>query len=354
MCGGFGPRIKRPMKSLFILASLLAVLPCVVGLAMQTAAAPPQARISNSLVSAELFLPDPAIGFYRGTRFDWSGTISSLQYKGHRFFGPWFVRRDPGVRDIQFDPASNGYVAGAASANIGPVEEFSTPIEYNDAPVGGTFLKVGVGMLRKPQEERYGSFNPYEIVNGGTWKVRTESNRLEFVQELVDQSGYGYIYSKTVRLTKDRPELVLEHSLRNTGRKVIETLVYNHNFIVLDDRPSGPDFVIRFPFEVKPARDTQGLVETRGKEIVYLRELQQDERAMVSILGFGASAADYDITVENRRSGAGMRIRGDRPLARLTFWTIRSTRSPEAFIQLRVEPGREFTWRISYEFYTLP
>ena len=338
------------MKRVIFLVSL----PCVLGLGILTAAAPPQARISNGLVLAELFLPDPANGFYRGTRFDWSGTISSLQYKGHRFFGQWFVRFDPGVRDIQFDPASNGYLAGAASANIGPVEEFSTPIGYNEALVGGTFLKIGVGMLRKPQEARYAFSTPYEIVNGGKWTVRREPSRLEFVQELADQSGYGYVYNKTASLTKDKPELVLEHSLRNTGRKVIETPVYNHNFIVLDDQPSGPDFVIRFPFEVKPARDTQNLVEARGKEIVYLRELQGDERAMVSILGYGASAADYDITVENRKAGAGLRIRGDRPLTRLTFWTIRPTRSPEAFIQLRVEPGSEFTWRISYEFYTLP
>lgn len=346
------------MKNFSLVAFLVAVLPafvpCVVGLGILAAAAPPRARISNGLVSAELFLPDPASGFYRGTRFDWSGTISSLEYKGHRFFGPWFVRFDPGVRDIQFDPASNGYLAGTASADIGPVEEFSTPLGYDEAPVGGTFLKVGVGMLRKPQEERYGAFNPYEIVNGGTWIVRTESSRLEFIHELGDQSGYGYLYRKTASLTKDKPELVLEHSLRNTGRKVIETLVYNHNFIVLDDQPSGPDFVIRFPFEVKAARDAQGFVETRGKEIIYLRELQRDERAMLSILGYGATAADYDITVENRKSGAGLRIRGNQPLARLTFWTIRSTRSPEAFIQLRVEPGSEFFWRIAYEVFTLP
>jgi hypothetical protein len=73
-----------------------------------------------------------------------------------------------------------------------------------------------------------------------------------------------------------------------------------------------------------------------------------------TFLGYGATAADYDITVENRKLGAGLRIRGDQPLARLTFWTIRPTRSPEAFIQLRVEPGSESRWRISYEFYTLP
>ena len=321
---------------------------------MLIAAGFPRATISNGMVRAELFLPDAANGFYRGTRFDWSGTISSLEYRGHRFFGQWFVRGDPAVRDIEFDPASNGHVAGAASANIGPVEEFSTPIGYNEAAVGETFLKVGVGMLRKPQEERYGPFNDYEIVNGGKWTVRTEPSRVEFIQELADPSGFGYVYSKTVSLTPGRPELVLAHRFKNTGRRAIDTPVYDHNFIVLDGQPSGPDFVIRFPFELAAARDQKGLAETRGREVVFLRELQRDERAMISILGYGDSAADYDIAVEHLKSGAGVRIRGDRPLARMMVWSIRSTLSPEAFIQLRADPGSEFTWRISYEFYTLP
>jgi hypothetical protein len=338
------------MRKFILLISIL----LIPGLKDMVPANPPQAEISNGMVRAKLFLPDPVNGFYRGTRFDWSGTIASLEYKGHKFFGQWFSRFDPGVRDIQFDPASSGYLAGAASANMGPVEEFSTPIGYNEAAVGGTFLKIGVGILRKPQEERYGAYSSYEIVNGAHWKVRIGSDRVEFTQELVDPSGYGYVYSKIASLTKGYAELVLEHSIRNTGQKALDTPVYNHNFIVLDDEPTGPDFVVRVPFEIKEARDKQGLAEVRGKEVVYLRELKQDERSALSILGFGDSPADYDITVENRKSGAGLRIRGDRPLTRMLIWAIRPTRSPEAFIHLRAEPGKEFKWRISYEFYTLP
>ncbi|HVN82228.1 MAG TPA: hypothetical protein VMW38_24805, partial [Terriglobia bacterium] len=42
----------------------------------------PQADISNGVIRADFFLPDPDHGYYRGTRFDWSGVISSLKYKG--------------------------------------------------------------------------------------------------------------------------------------------------------------------------------------------------------------------------------------------------------------------------------
>jgi hypothetical protein len=315
---------------------------------------PPHAEISNGLVRAQIFLPDQVHGYYRGTRFDWSGTIASLEFKGHRFFGPWFVRVDPSVRDIQYDPAVDGFIAGTASANLGPVEEFSAAIGYEEAALGGTFLKVGVGILRKPDEQKYAFANHYEIVNGGKWSYRKAADRVVFTHELADSSGYGYIYTKTVSLTKDKAELVLEHSLRNTGRKLIETPVYDHNFIVLDGKTIGPDFTIKLPFEIKEVRDKQGFAETRGKEIVYLKELQKDERAMVPITGFGEDAGSYDIRVENRSLGAGLRIRGDRPLTRMMVWAIHPTCAPEPFIGLKAEPGAEFKWRLTYEFYTLP
>jgi hypothetical protein len=112
--------------------------------------------------------------------------------------------------------------------------------------------------------------------------------------------------------------------------------------------------VIKVPFAIEAARDRGGFAETRGKEVVYLRELQGDQRAMVPVAGFGDSAADYDIRVENTKARAGVRITGDRPLTRLVVWGIRSVRSPEPHIDLHVAPGSTFTWRIAYEFYDLP
>jgi hypothetical protein len=41
-------------------------------------------------------------------------------------------------------------------------------------------------------------------------------------------------------------------------------------------------------------------------------------------------------------------------MSKLVFWSIRTTVCPEAFIDLRAEPGQEVKWRINYEFYTLP
>ena len=68
------------------------------------AAQAPQAAISNGVIQAKLFLPDPEQGYYRGTRFDWSGVISSLQYKGHEYFGQWFENYDPKIHDAITGP----------------------------------------------------------------------------------------------------------------------------------------------------------------------------------------------------------------------------------------------------------
>ena len=43
----------------------------------------PQAVITNGHVTAKMYLPDAKNGYYRSTRFDWSGAVYSLQFEGH-------------------------------------------------------------------------------------------------------------------------------------------------------------------------------------------------------------------------------------------------------------------------------
>ena len=40
--------------------------------------------------------------------------------------------------------------------------------------------------------------------------------------------------------------------------------------------------------------------------------------------------------------------------SRRALWSIRTTVCPEAYVNLRIEPGEEATWRIAYEFYAVP
>jgi len=180
------------------------------------------------------------------------------------------------------------------------------------------------------------------------------SDWIRFTQQVNDPvSGYGYVYGKTIRLVKGKPEMLLEHTLKNTGRKPIEGNVYNHNFFVIDRQPPGPDFSIRFPFQITGTRDMAGLAEVRGNQIAYLKTLGNGDTAATQIEGFGAAASDYDITVENSKTGAGVHITGDRPLARVYLWSVKTTICPEAYVNLSIQPGEESKWNARYEFYTL-
>jgi len=312
------------------IAFLASLVSLVVGVAGQEAAYP-QADISNGQVTARLYLPDAANGYYRATRFDWSGVVASAEWKGHTYFGKWYARaHDPKVND----------------AITGPVEEFD-PVGYDEAKTGDLFVRIGVGAIKKPDEPAYRQFSTYDIADGGKWTTRRGKDWIEFVHELSNANGYGYQYRKTVRL--DGHSLVLEHTLRNTGTKPIATTVYDHDFFMLDNQPTGPDFVVRFPFEPRAVVSLNGIAQPRGRDIVYVQELQRSNQ--IELIGFGTTARDYDFRVENRKTGAAVRQRGDRPMSKVNLWSPRTTVCPEAFIDIKADPGKETSWKISYEFY---
>ena len=72
------------------------------------------------------------------------------------------------------------------------------------------------------------------------------------------------------------------------------------------------------------------------------------------VRGFGDSPKDNEIRIENSKVGAGVRIRGDRPLSDGCLWSIRTVLSIEPFITMAIEPGKQFTCKSRYEYYTLP
>lgn len=297
----------------------------------------PQAEIRNELIMARIYLPDRQTGFYRGTRFDWSAVLSELEYKGHSYFGRWFDTYSPTLHD----------------AIMGPVEEFG-PLGYAEADTGGTFVKIGVGALLKPVESKYNKFNYYQIEDHGQWNVKKKSDQITFIHRL-DHKDYGYKYTKTVKLARGKPVMEILHSLRNNGTRIIETDVYDHNFFVLDGKYTGPEFIVMFPFDLKVDPQRIGeLTEVRDSTISFRREFGNDDRVNLgTVSGFGDDPDDYDITIENRVTGAGVRITGDKPLSKIVFWAASKVVSPEPYIKFRIEPGQEFTWKIIYEFYSM-
>jgi hypothetical protein len=299
----------------------------------------PKASISNGLIHAVVYLPDAKNGYYRGSRFDWSGVVGCLAYKGHTYFGVWFSHYDPLLHD----------------AITGPVEEFrprdASPLNYDQAKPGDLFVKPGVGVLRRIDDGPYKFSAPYPIVDGGKWTVGTGGAGVSFRQDLKGPAGISYIYKKVLKLDKYNPVLILEHEMKNTGTSTIETDVYNHDFFMLDGVPTGPGMVVRFPFEPKAEPGFANSARIEGKEIVYERELQSGESAASSLTGFSSNVSDFDFFIENKNSGVGVEQTGDLPISSIFFWSIRTTMCPEAYVHLKIAPGQTAHWTIRYRFY---
>ncbi len=313
----------------------------------------PQAQISNGQITVKMYLPDAQNGYYRSTRFDWSGAVSSVQYKGHEYYGTWFDRIDPKV--INWVHQGPEIVSGPCSGLFGPVDEFETPLGFNEAQPRGTFIKIGVGVLRKA-EGSYNRYQPYDVLDSGKRAITKASDSVEFTQELNDPAtGYAYVYRKTVRLEKGKPEMAIEHSLKNTGKLAIHSNVYNHNFVVLDKQGPGPDFTLRVPYQIQATRPpNKELAEIRGNQVVYLRPLAGQDEAVVFLQGFSNDAKDAEIVIENKKVGSGLKITGDRPLIRSMLWSVRTVLAVEPYVAIDIEPGAEFTWKNTFDYYTLP
>ena len=339
-----------------MLEKLLVLLMLLVVAGTLGAADGPTAEITNGDITVKVHLPDGKEGFYRGTRFDWSGVIYSLQYKGHEYYGPWFTKTDPGIRDFIYQ--GDDIIAGPCSAITGPVDEFR-PVGFESAKPGETFLKIGVGGLRKPTEKgdnKYDNYKVYDIAVPGKWTIRKGRDYVEFTQQLADPaSGFAYVYKKVVRLAKGAPEMTLEHSLRNTGERPIETTVYNHNFLILDKTAPGPGMTMTMPFKIESRRPPNAaLAELRDKQLVYTKALEGKDVVFFPVEGFSRSAEDNQVRVENSKLGFGMSVTGDKPLHSANLWSIRSVMSIEPFIDVRAEPGKEFKWTSTYRYYELP
>ena len=298
----------------------------------------PMARISNGQIKAEIYLPDSEKGYYQGTRFDWSGVMPVLEYKGHSYFGKWFKNYDPKVHE----------------SVMGPVEEFS-PLGYKEAGFGETFVQIGVGTITKPKEQKFSRFKTYEIHDAGEWDIIKLSKAVTFKHTLAT-GNYPYEYEKIISLTKGKPEMVLEHTFTNTGKKTIETEVYNHNFFFIDTMNIGPGYSVKFPFDLVGEGEVKGIgefAEINGSEIIFLKNLGEKDHVFIgSLTGHQTTKNVYDIQIENKISGAGVRITCDQPLSRLVFWSAQKTVCPEPYLDIKVAPGETFTWKITYNFYT--
>jgi outer membrane lipoprotein-sorting protein len=305
----------------------------------------PSITIGNGLIKARVAPPGPH-AFYQGTRFDQAGVITGLKLNGQEFYGPWFDRTAPDVLDYTYDTAG-AVVAGPDSATIGPVEEFG-PLDF--APRPSLFVKIGVGVLRQPDSQPYDHYRHYQVVDSGRRTTQIGKDSVTFTQTL-SNGGTAYLYEKILRLMHGKPQLIIEHRLKNTGIKPITTTVYDHNFLTIGRRNAGVR--ITFPFTVSAANaPAADLIKIQGSTLTYLRPMALKERVSFPITGFGSTPKDYDFSVEDTATGSAVRVEGDKSIDRINIFSIDKVQSVEPYLKITIEPGQEERWSYRYTFTT--
>lgn len=314
----------------------------------------PKALLTNGKLDALVFLPDAKNGYYRATRFDWSGVVGCVSLNGHKFFGEWFAQYDPLKSDSITGPVEEFRTDGPMRHDATRRGELYPPagaIGYEEARPGEDFLKPGVGVLAKWNDSPYQFGGAYPIVDTGTWRVKVRKRSVQFRQVLRGPEGYAYVYEKTLTLSKKEPVMTLQHSLKNTGKKAIETYVYDHDFFMLDGKLTGPGMLVRFKFEPKPQGEFGSAAKIEGKDLVFVEALAPRRVVAGYLTGYSDDARDFDFTVEDTRSNVGVQQTSDHSLARLYFWSTQRTICPEGYIRLNVAPGGTSRWTLRYRFF---
>jgi hypothetical protein len=317
------------------LLSVLFVCSIVLAASAQERTEYPMLELKNEQLRVVLYLPDTEMGFYRGVRFDWSGVIERVEYAGHRFYGLW---RTP------HDPTGNDYISG-------PAEEFGmdNPMGFAEAKEGESFVKIGVGLLRKNDREKYYFLGKYELIRAGAWEIEHGDTWVDFSQDFVGERGWAYRYHKRVELTSDRPGLNIVHRLENTGKKKIDINHYNHNFTLIDEVLYGPDYSVEFPFPKTEPEAIRDVGIFHGNRIEATRRL--GGKSLSKLVHPGPGPVAYNAgKVRNNKTGAEVHFKGDAPIIKYNFWSVETAACPEPFIGIVLEPGQVQEWTNEYTF----
>ncbi len=293
----------------------------------------PAVRLKKGEVALDIVLPDAQRGYYRSTRFDHSGMIAQAHWRGHTFFAALKHPHNPYAHDH----------------GVGTAEEFGmrvAPLGYDEAAPGKTFVKIGVGLLRRADASDYRFHDRYDVERFLPWHVMQTDDAITFVQTLNDLRGYGYRYTKTIRLSKTG--FRIERELINTGSRVIETDHYSHNMIMLDERLIGPGYRVVLPVDAALPADSSFVKDRHviqdGQEIIFLKEPRPS--------GWGRMELDPPRTISPVQvlhdAGLSLEIRSTGIVTAVELYAEPTAVCPELFVLLVIQPGEAKTWSDDY------
>lgn len=287
--------------------------------------------LKNKNIEIQIDLP---LENYNFSRFDWTGKIRDVKYKSVCISGAESL------------DTVDGYAHGKGFYN-----EFGMkmPLGYDETNEGDWFHKIGVGLLKKDSKPYFFS-NNYEM-QPADFKVGIKSNKI--ILDCVSKSinGYSYILKKEIELLESG--FVIKYYLSNNGSKTIITDEYNHNFLAIDNDLIGSNYILKFPFQIKPKLFGE-TVNNEGKVIIKKNEIlfsnTPNESFFFSNLS-GNEKGDAYWELINIKSKIGIIEKGSFKTSKVNLWGCKHVIAPELFYDIKVEPNETMEWVRAYNVF---
>jgi exo-beta-1,3-glucanase (GH17 family) len=273
---------------------------------------------------------------YNFSRFDWTGKIVSVKYK------------DILVSSVEILEGENDNKSGKGFYNEFGIE---AAIGYDETNDGDWFHKIGVGLLKKEGAD-YLFSKKYEIKPAG-FQVTAQPDKITIncTSELVN--GYSYELKKEIEILESG--FIIKYHLKNTGSKTIHTNEYNHNFVAIDKELIGGDYILKFPFKIKPEL-FEATINPEGKAVIGEREFTfngtPSEPIFFSKIS-GGENVDASWEILNSKTKIGISETGSFKTSKVNLWGTKHVISPELFFDIHVKPGQDLEWSRTYKVFEI-
>jgi hypothetical protein len=287
---------------------------------------------SNSLkVAIDLPLEN-----YKGSRFDWSGKISSIRFKDL----PLTTIEDAGSKDVNF-------------LGKGLYNEFgiTNPVGYNETPKGGWFHKIGVGLLKK--EHKQYLFHRKHVIRPAHFDITYEDRKIIIICKSELVNGYSYILKKEISISEN--SFTINYFLHNTGEKKIITDEYVHNFMAINNALIGEDYTLKFPFQINSSLfdetvNSENKVEI-GLDNVTFNKTPKKQFFFSNLTGGKELQAEWILT--NLKANVGIKEFGSFKTDKINLWGWKHVISPELFFKISVGPKETVEWSRKFDVFKI-
>ena len=273
---------------------------------------------------------------YNFSRFDWTGKIVEVKFRNIQ------------LSSVESTDCKNEHYFGKGFYNEFGID---TALGFDEADIGGWFHKIGVGLLKKDDTQYL--FNKNYEIKPAEFKIISESNKLLISCKSKNINGYSYLLKKEIELHES--SFTIKYFLQNTGEKDIITNEYVHNFTAINKELIGNNYILKFPFQLKPELfgetvNPERKVDIGQNEIKF--NSSPNEQFFFSNLN-GNENVDAQWELINLASKIGIRETGSFQTKKVNLWGSKHVISPELFFNIFIKPGQSTEWSRNYNVYKL-